>query len=184
MRKGRSRSGRLPRKSIDPNSRGTKAEKWGIQIHVVGAAKAKDLILGWAQEAGRVRLVGAGPGRMHWYESVRPDFYEQLLSEIKIPSRLNPKKRVWKERTDRRNEVLDCTTGAVYLCRHLRLHLRRPVQWDLLELQLRQAEIRIDDQSGPELGAEIERVTPEAADYRSLLDQLRRDRRDQQNARG
>jgi phage terminase large subunit GpA-like protein len=173
-----------PRKSIDPNSRGTKAEKWGIQIHVVGAAKAKDLILGWAQEAGRVRLVGAGPGRMHWYESVRPDFYEQLLSEIKIPSRLNPKKRVWKERTDRRNEVLDCTTGAVYLCRHLRLHLRRPVQWDLLELQLRQAEIRIDDQSGPELGAEIERVTPEAADYRSLLDQLRRDRRDQQNARG
>lgn len=61
------------------------------------------------RNAGRVRLEGDGPGRMHWFEGVRDDFYEQLLSEIKIPSRLNPAKRVWKARTDRRNEALDCT---------------------------------------------------------------------------
>lgn len=127
-----------PPKAIDPNHRSTKASKHGVQIHIIGAAKAKDLILGWAQEGGRVRLSGSGAGRMHWYEGVRADFYEQLLSEIKIPSRMNPKRRVWKARTDRRNEVLDCTCGALYLSRHLRLHLRRPGQWDLDELRLRQ----------------------------------------------
>lgn len=124
--------------AIDPNNRSTKAQKYGVQVRIVGTAKAKDLILGWAQEGGRVRLAGNGPGRMHWYEGVRSDFYEQLLSEIKIPSRSNPRRRVWKPRTDRRNEALDCTVYAVYLSRHLRLHLRRPVQWDQDELRQRQ----------------------------------------------
>jgi len=130
-----------PPKPIDPNHRSTKAARHGVQIHIVGAAKAKDLILGWAQEGGRVRLAGSGPGRMHWYEGVRGDFFEQLLSEMKVPSRLNPRKRYWKPRTDRRNEALDCTVYALYLSRHLRLHLRRAVQWDLAELRLRQAEL-------------------------------------------
>jgi len=127
-----------PPKAIDPNRKATKASKAGVQVHIVGTAKAKDLILGWAQEGGRVRLAGSGAGRMHWYEGVRDDFYEQLLSEIKIPDRLNPKRRKWKARTDRRNECLDCTVYALYLARHLRLHLRRPGQWDLDEMRLRQ----------------------------------------------
>lgn len=169
-----------PRSSVDPNARGTKAEKWGVQVHMVGAAKAKDLILGWAQEAGRVRLTGSGPGRMHWYESVRADFYEQLLGEIKIPSRNRPAVRVWKKRTDRRNEVLDCTVGCIHLIRHLRLHIRRPVQWDLVEMRLRQLDI-------PSVPAAPSREVsqadePEAAgkasqSYRELLEQLRRARR-------
>lgn len=127
-----------PPKPIDPNNRGTKASRYGVQIHIVGTAKAKDLVLGWAQEGGRVRLAGNGPGRMHWYEGVRADFFEQLLGEMKVPSRTNYKKRHWKARTDRRNEALDCTVYAVYLCRHLRLHLRRSVQWDIDEMRLRQ----------------------------------------------
>lgn len=127
-----------PPKAIDPNHKSTKASKYGVQIHMVGTAKAKDLILGHSQDGGRVRLTGSGHGRMHWYDSVRPDFYEQLLSEIKIPSRFNPKRKIWKARTDRRNEALDCTVYAVYLYRHLKLHLRRPAQWDLDELRLRQ----------------------------------------------
>lgn len=130
-----------PPKPIDPNNRSTKASRHGVQVHIVGAAKAKDLILGWAQEGGRVRLSGNGAGRMHWYENVRADFYEQVLSEIKIPSRTNPKRRTWKARTDRRNEALDCTVYALYMSRHLRLHLRRPTQWDLAELYLRQGSI-------------------------------------------
>jgi len=112
-----------------------------VQVHVVGTAKAKDLILGSANGCGRIRLTGDGAGRMHWYEDVRADFYEQMLSEIKIPGRLNPAKKRWKARTDRRNEALDCTNYAIYLCRHLKLHLRRPVQWDLIELRLRQVDI-------------------------------------------
>lgn len=138
-----------PKPSIDPSRRSTKASRHGVQVHIVGAAKAKDLILGWAQEGGRVRLTGNGHGRMHWYETVRADFYEQLLSEIKIPSRTNPKRRAWKARTDRRNEALDCTVYALYLSRHLRLHLRRPVQWDLAELRLRQVSILPDDAIAP-----------------------------------
>jgi phage terminase large subunit GpA-like protein len=130
-----------PPKSIDPNKRATKAARFGVQINIVGTAKAKDLILGWAQEGGRVRLSGNGAGRMHWYEGVRDDFFEQLLSEIKIPSRQNPKLRKWKARTDRRNEVLDCTVYALWLSRYLRLHVRRPGQWDLDEQRIRQGSI-------------------------------------------
>ena len=120
-----------PPKPIDPNHRATKASRYGVQVHIVGTAKAKDLILGWAQEGGRVRLAGAGPGQMYWYQGVRDDFYEQMFSEIKIPDRNNPRRHVWKARTDRRNEALDATVYAVYLSRHLRLHLRR--QWDVDE---------------------------------------------------
>lgn len=127
-----------PPKAIDPNRRATKASKHGVQIHIVGTAKAKDLILGWAQEGGRVRLTGSGPGRMHWYRAVRPDFYEQLLSEIKVPSRTNPRLRVWKARIDRRQEGLDCTVYAIYVARVLGLHQRRPLQWDIDEMRLRQ----------------------------------------------
>lgn len=134
-----------PPKAIDPNHRSTKASRYGVQVHIVGTAKAKDLILGWAQEGGRVRLAGNGPGRMHWYEGVRDDFYEQLLSEIKIPSRTNSKRRAWKARTDRRQEALDCTVYNLYLSRHLRLHLRRPAQWDMAEMRLRQASILLPD---------------------------------------
>lgn len=126
-----------PPKAIDPNNRGTKASRHGVKVHIVGTAKAKDMILGWAQQGGRVRLQGDGPGRMHWYEGVRADFIEQLLSEIKVPSRTNQNRRAWKPRTDRRQEGLDCTVYALYLSRHLRLHLRRPGQWDLLEMKLR-----------------------------------------------
>lgn len=138
-----------PPKPIDPNHRGTKASRYGVQIHIVGAAKAKDMILGWAQEGGRVRLTGSGPGRMHWYEGVRADFFEQLLGEMKVPSRQNPKKRYWKARTDRRNEALDCTVYAVYLSRHLRLHLRRSAQWDLAELRLLQPDLLGDMAQAP-----------------------------------
>lgn len=125
-------------KSIDPNWSGRKAAKHGVHVQIVGTAKAKDAILGWAQEGGRVRLSGDGPHRMHWYETVRPDFYDQLLSEIKIPLRQNPKRRQWKKRTDRRNEALDCTVYALWLLHAMALHTRRPDWWDHLEEKIRQ----------------------------------------------
>lgn len=127
-----------PAKSIDPQRSGLKADKHGVRVQIVGTAKAKDAILGWAQEGGRVRLTGEGPHRMHWYEGVRPDFYEQLLSEIKIPMRQNPKRRQWKKRNDRRNEALDCTVYALWLVHAMGLHTRRPEWWDNKERQIRQ----------------------------------------------
>ncbi len=134
---------------IDPNKRSTKATRAGVKVYIVGAAKAKDLILGWAQQGGRISLEGNGPGRMHWYEGVRDDFFEQMLGEMKIPSRHNPRVREWVERTDRRNEALDCTTGALYLSRHMRLHLKKPHEWDAIELRLRQLQIDMPPASEP-----------------------------------
>jgi len=130
-----------PPRSIDPNARATKASKAGVQTNIVGTAKAKDLILGWSEQGGQVRLQGNGPGRMHWYKGVRDDFYEQLLSEIKIPHRHNPRVREWKPRTDRRNECLDCTVYDTWLSRNLRLHLKKPWDWDLIEMQIKQADL-------------------------------------------
>jgi phage terminase large subunit GpA-like protein len=134
-----------PPRAVDPNSRATKAARAGVKVNIVGTAKAKDLILGWSEQAGRVRLEGSGPARMHWYEGVRDDFYAQLLSEIKIPGRLNKSRREWKARTDRRNEALDCTVYAVWLSRSLRLHLRKAAQWDEIELRIRQAPLLIEE---------------------------------------
>jgi len=125
-------------RSLDPARSGRKSAKFGVQVHIVGAARAKDAILGWAQEGGRVRLTGDGPHRMHWYETVRPDFFEQLLSEIKIPMRNNPKRRQWKKRNDRRNEALDCTVYALWLVHALRLHIQKPGWWDMVEERIRQ----------------------------------------------
>jgi phage terminase large subunit GpA-like protein len=132
-------------KAVDPNRRATKATRAGVKVNIVGTAKAKDAILGWAQEGGRVRLAGVGPGRMHWYKGVRDDFFEQLLGEMKIPSRYNPRVREWTERTDRRNEALDCTVYALYLSRHLRLHIKKPHEWAVIENRLRQLQIGLAD---------------------------------------
>jgi phage terminase large subunit GpA-like protein len=137
-----------PPRAVDPNGRATKAARAGVKVSIVGTAKAKDLILGWSEQAGRVRLDGNGPARMHWYEGVRDDFFQQLLSEIKIPGRLNKKRREWKARTDRRNEALDCTVYAVWLARSLRLHLRKAAQWDQVELGVRQAPLLDDSDEG------------------------------------
>lgn len=137
-----------PPKRIDPNARATKAMRAGVSVSIVGTAKAKDLILGWSEQGGRVRLDGNGPGRMHWYESVRDDFYEQLLSEMKIPGRINKNRREWKKRTDRHNEALDCTVYAVWLSRALRLHLRKPKDWDYAEAMLRQAPLLVEGDDG------------------------------------
>jgi phage terminase large subunit GpA-like protein len=124
--------------TLDPNATGRKSSRYGVQVRIVGTARAKDSILGWAQEGGRVRLTGNGPMRMHWYQTVRPDFYEQLLSEIKVPTRFNPKRRVWKKRTDRRNEALDTTVYALWLVHALGLHTKRPAWWDFLDQRIRQ----------------------------------------------
>ena len=136
-------------KSIDPHWSGKKADRHGVRVQIVGTAKAKDTILGWAQDGGRVRLTGEGPHRMHWYETVRPDFYEQLLSEIKIPMRHNPKRRQWKKRTDRRNEALDCTVYALWLIHAMGLHTKRPDWWDEKERQIRQSSL-FEQSSKPE----------------------------------
>jgi len=130
-----------PPRPIDPNRKSTKADRFGVVVHQVGTAKAKDLILGSTKEGGQVRLEGNGPGRMHWYRGVRDDFFEQLLGEIKIPGVHNKRIREWTERTDRAHEVLDCVVYFAWLCRHLRLNTFKPAKWNEIERRVLQASL-------------------------------------------
>ena len=36
------------------------------------------------EQGGRIKLLGTGPGRMHWFETVRPDYYDQITAEVKV----------------------------------------------------------------------------------------------------
>jgi len=151
-------------KAIDPNRKSTKADRAGVKVSIVGSAKAKDLILGSTKEGGRVRLVGKGPARMHWYKGVRDDFFEQLLGEMKIPGLFNKRIREWTERTDRRNEVLDCTVYFVWLCRQLRLNVFKPTQWEAIEFKLRQASLLVAEELVTEFGEDSREASVAAAD--------------------
>lgn len=124
-----------PPKKIDLSNNNTKAARYGLQVFIVGTGKAKDLI------DGRLKLTGNGPGRMHWYDSVRDDYYEQITSEIKAPSRQRSGKKVWQKKSGVRNEALDCEVYALHAARVLKLHIRKPDQWDALEAKLMQGDL-------------------------------------------
>lgn len=121
-----------PRASVDLNYK-QKASKFGLRPFIVGTSRAKDLILGVDANAGRIKLQDKGPGRMHWYKEVRPDYFEQLVSEVKAPAR-NSRKRVWQKKSSVRNEALDCEVYALHAARSLKLHMWTPARW-LLEFQ-------------------------------------------------
>jgi len=137
-----------PKISVDLNGR-QKALKYGLRPFIVGVSRAKDLLLGVDAGAGRIKLEGNGPGRMHWYKSVRPDYWEQITSEVKAPSS-HTRKRVWQKKSGVRNEALDCEVYALHAARSLKTHLwtadrwalekSRQVQMDLLQTAQPEAE--------------------------------------------
>lgn len=120
-----------PPKVVDVGAR-NKTAKHGLQQHIVGTNRAKDLIL-----ETRSRLTGTGPGRMHAYASVRADYWEQVTSEVKIPS--GPKRRMtWTKKGGVRNEALDGEVYALHAARSQKVNLLREAHWDALEQRLRQ----------------------------------------------
>ncbi len=121
-----------PKISDDTNSKNTKADKYGLRPFIVGTHKAKDLI------DARIRLKGTGPGRMHWYQDVRPDYWEQLTAEVKAPHPRNPRKRVWQKKAGKPNEALDCEVYALHAARSCRTHVLKASDWDRLEVTLTQ----------------------------------------------
>ena len=110
-----------------------KPAKHGLQTFIVGTTRAKDLILDT-----RVKLKGSGPGAMHWYRSVRPDYWDQLVSEVKAPSKLNRNRKVWKKKAGVRNEALDCEVYALHAARACKTNLMHEAHWNALERNLRQ----------------------------------------------
>lgn len=154
--KGRSSAGTEifvppPEKSIDMGA-GSKASKYGVKVYIIGTERVKDLILGYTADGGRIKRcdrapdgsvqTGRGAGRMHWYRTVRGDFYAQLAdSEVKIPSTKNAGKLTWTLKAGHRNEALDCTGYAEHAARALRLHLWTDSQWTAREAKLRAADL-------------------------------------------
>lgn len=145
-----------PNTSVDVNKK-HRPHPSGVTPYIVGTQRAKDLLID-----GRLRLTGSGPGRMHWYKSVRPDYWEQITSEIKAPHKTVKNRKVWQKRSGMRNEALDCEVYALHAAMSLKLHLLKPGSWDAIEEQLRQKQIFRD------LDTEI---TPKAAEVGNDLNE-------------
>jgi len=136
-----------PRK-IDLNTKATKAAKYGLQVYMVGTNKAKDLL------AERLKLTGAGPGRIHVYAGVRADYFPQMCAEVKAPSRRHSGKKVWQPKAGAAHEAWDCETYQIHLARYLRLHLKTPADWDAIEAGLMQPDLLADNDVVPVTSAD------------------------------
>ncbi len=121
-----------PKTAIDTN-RQDKAHRYGLRPYIVGTNRAKDLLL-----EGRLKLKGTGPGRMHWYKTVRPDYWSGLLAEIKAPHRTLKHRKVWQKKSGVANEPLDCEIYAFHAARSLKLNLFRESNWLAFEQAVRQ----------------------------------------------
>jgi phage terminase large subunit GpA-like protein len=138
---------RMP-KAIDPGRKPTKAARYGLHVYLVGTEKAKDLIIGFGEHGGRLRLsekqndcivTGSGPGRMHWYRGIRGDYYKQVTAEVKAPQRGRPRNKLyWQCKSGVRNEGLDCEVYALHASRRLRVNLMTETQWIAIEERIRQ----------------------------------------------
>lgn len=120
-------------------ARSHKATRYGLALYMVGVSRAKDLILG-GDGGGRLNLTGTGPGRIHFYKDVRPDYFEQLLSEIKAPEKGSRKGvKVWQRKAGKRNEALDCEGYALHAARSLRIDIYTESKWRQIEQSFLQA---------------------------------------------
>lgn len=140
--KGASEQGKVSREifakpttSVDSDKK-HKPHPSGVRPYIVGTQRAKDLIIG-----GRLGLTGQGAGRLHWYKSVRPDYWDQLTSEIKAPHKTIKNHKTWQKKSGVRNEALDCEVYALHAAMSLKVHLLKPGHWDAIEKQLRQRQI-------------------------------------------
>jgi len=122
--------------------RNTKAAKYGIYVHIVGTHRAKDRIFsGLAlttidKETGEI-TTGRGAGRIHFYKDIRHDFYAQLLSEVKIPSKHKGKEE-YNKKANQPNEALDNLVYNFHAAYSLKLHTKTPEQCAKREIQLSQ----------------------------------------------
>lgn len=148
-------------RAIDHNSK-SKASKYGLQVYIIGTEKAKDLIIGFGENAGRLRLTGRGAGRMHWYTTIRGDYCAQVTSEIKAPMRGRPRNTIyWQVKQGARNEFLDCEVYNLHSARSLRIHLMSDAQWSAIEQRMRQPDLvaQAFDATAQESPAENETAT-------------------------
>ena len=133
-----------PKLSIDTTNR-HKPHPSGVRPYLVGTQVAKDLMLGVDEQGGRIKLLGTGPGRMHWPKTVRPDYWDQITAEVKVPHKTIRGRLVWQCQSGRRNEGTDCEVYALHAARSLKLNLWRDERWAAEENALRQPSLGLED---------------------------------------
>ena len=125
-----------PSASVDSvGQRNTKAAKYGLKPYIVGTTKAKDLL------SARLSLRGHGPGRMHCYDGVRVDYWDQMTGEVKAPHRTMRGKRIWQRKAGAKVEAWDCEVYALHASRALKVHIYKARDWDFLERRLAQIDL-------------------------------------------
>lgn len=126
-----------PKLSIDTKGN-HKPHPSGVKPYMVGTQVAKDLLLGVDEQGGRIKLLGTGPGRMHWFREVRPDYYDQITAEVKVPHKTLRGRFTWQCQAGRRNEATDCEVYALHAARSLKLNLWREERWAAEEAAIKQ----------------------------------------------
>ena len=82
---------------------------------------------------------------MHFYKDVRADYCGQLLSEVKVPSRMNKHKKVWQKKVGVRNEALDCEVYALHAARSVGTHTMSSAKWALKPQYFEQASCAVSE---------------------------------------
>jgi len=115
--------------------RQTKADRWGVRVYSIGTWKAKDHL------AARWKLEAQGRGRHHATKHVRADYWQQITSNVKAPSRRHRGRLIWQPKVGVPEEALDCEVMAEHASRSCKTHLLTPREWDAIEARLRQADL-------------------------------------------
>ncbi len=129
----------LPKK-MDLNATKTNADKWGLKLWNVGTQLIKD------QLAGSFKLPGTGPGRMHVYETVRQDYFEQVTGEVKAPDKNQRGKMTWQPRSGQPVEALDCEVYSYHAALVEKLHIKKSSWWEDKRQQLLSVDLFANDE--------------------------------------
>ena len=141
----------------------SKADRYGLRIHMVGTNRAKDYLSGrWLQEA-------QGHGRHHAYRDVREDYWDQITSEVKAPCRRLGGKNTWQKKVGTSNEGLDCEVYAEHASRGLGLNTKPPGFWAALEARTDTAKEDEDKQMPKKKAKQASRSDPPHARRERLI---------------
>jgi phage terminase large subunit GpA-like protein len=102
-----------------------------------------------------LKLSGTGAGRMHFYESVRTDYFDQLTGEVKAPSRTQRGKMVWQQKSGTAIEAWDCECYLIHCAMVEKLHLKKKSWWEAKRAALIQVDM-LGDQSPDDLITNID----------------------------
>jgi phage terminase large subunit GpA-like protein len=130
------------------------AETMGVVIYPVGTNRAKDFILRQLQNE-------SVNDRMHYYSTVLPTYYKQLLSNSK---RIVGTRVRYFKKYGHQDEALDCEVYALHAARSLFIHLRTSEEWT------RHKEILLADLSDTIMEIAPAKITGKASRIKDTFD--------------